>query len=141
MKRTGGFSMVELVIVLMVGGVLMGIAIPTISPVMNNFQARSAQNSFVSIVGKARAQAIERGTEVRFYVNMAGDSAWVEGDDGAYRFRDRNGVDLQSTVGSIEMIMTPRGFARGTSSSVTVRFVRGSAQSEVTLLPLGQVVF
>lgn len=133
--------MAELVIALAVGGILMTIAVSAVAPVMSNLQVRSAQNGFVSIVGKARALAIEQGAETVFHVDFAGDSAWIEGVNESHDFRKRDGVDVQSTASSIEMIMTPRGFARGASTSVTVQFIKGNASSQVTLLPLGQVVF
>ena len=69
-----GFSLIELLVGMMILGVLIGVAAPNFKAWMLNTQIRSANESFLNGVQKARAEAIARNADVRFDVtyNPAG---------------------------------------------------------------------
>lgn len=149
MKRTAGFTIIEIVVALMIGGVLTSIAVKSVGPLVDRFAVRSARNSFVSMHAKSRALAIERGTATRLHLEAGGDSVWISRDGDfidSYHFGRRDKVDVQSTPEAIKICMTPRGYAEGSCNtppdeSVTINFHRGNEQSVVKIMPLGQVTF
>lgn len=147
-SRTGGFTIIEVMVALVVGTILISLTLDALGPLQARMANRSAQQMFLSVHARARAYAVERGRTTRFRVDMAGDSAWftfagdrVEKVD----FRDRLGVDLQSSTASLTMCLTSRGFAdldcNSFGSPVTVDFVAGGETSSAEVQPAGQIVF
>lgn len=149
MKRAAaGFSMVEIMFALVIGGVLTGIAVSSVAPIMDKQAVQSAQKSFVSMHARARALAIERGTTARFHVHMGGDSIWVSQGGQLVESMDLHrlkGVTLHSGRSEVNLCMTPRGYAdpdcSSMSSSVSVRFTRRTEGAQVMIQPLGQLIY
>lgn len=151
MQRVHGFTLVELVIAIVVGGILTSIALNRFSGVQSRFAVRSARSTFESYHARARARAIERGTSAVFHVDADGDSIWVtQGGDQVvfFDFAEQLEVDLQSSAtGVLELCFTPRGYAdtdcnsSNLSSTVTVTFVQGAESREVDMWPLGQLKY
>lgn len=56
--RSGGFTLLELLLVIFVGTVLMAVAIPTMRSVMNNMRVNSMVSAISGAVAKTRYQAI-----------------------------------------------------------------------------------
>ena len=146
-RRRGGFTLIELVIVLMVGALLTGIAFRSFSGVMGKMAARQARQSFASLHARTRANAIEMGENVSLNVDMDRDSVWVQ--RGAtrvetIRFRIDLGVDIQGT-GSLRLCMNPRGFADTSCNSFnttqTLVFAGGTDTAGVQIRTLGQLYY
>ena len=78
--RRSGFSIIELVVVLMVGSVLTSIAITNFNGVSGRFAVKGAQQTLMSMHARARVQAVEYGRTVRLHVDPAGDSIWLSRD-------------------------------------------------------------
>ncbi|HKJ02455.1 MAG TPA: prepilin-type N-terminal cleavage/methylation domain-containing protein, partial [Longimicrobiales bacterium] len=78
-----GFSLIEIVVTLVAGSVLLGIAAPSVSGVRGHFAVSGARTTFSSLHARARAQAIERGGTVRLVVDAAHDhvAIWSGGRD------------------------------------------------------------
>lgn len=149
MKRVRGFTLIELVIVIVVGGILTSIAMNSFGGVQSRMAVQSARNTFASYHARARAQAIERGVQVVVRVDVAGDSLWLtmDGDriDG-FDFVGQMNVDVQSSASNpIKVCLTPRGFAdsdcNSFSSTITVTFAQAGHSSELEIWPLGQVKY
>ena len=146
-RGRAGFTLIELVIVLMVGALLTGIAFRSFSGVMGKMAARQARQSFASLHARTRANAIEMGENVSLNVDMDRDSVWVQ--RGAtrvetIRFRIDLGVDIQGT-GSLRLCMNPRGFADTSCNSFnttqTLVFAGGTDTAGVQIRTLGQLYY
>ncbi len=150
-SRGDGFSMIELVMVLAVGGILMGIVLGSFGEVGSRMSVRAAQNAFLSAHAQARALAVERGEVVRLVVSPSTATVTIErGPVGSIEILEildlgaDNNVSLATSGGTpVTLCMTPRGYADPTcnsfNASATVDFSRGGRVSRVRLLPLGQV--
>jgi len=147
-NRKSGFSMIELVVVLMVGSILTGIALSNFSGISSRFAVRGARQTLMSMHARARAQAVEFGANVRLNVDPAGDSAWLSQDGAVLErvdFNDEFHVDVRTSTGAtLWVCMNPRGFAdtgcNNFNSRVTVTFLQSSDTASVGILTLGQMV-
>lgn len=140
--------MVEMIVVLAVGGILLSMAIGGFGDATSGFAVRSARQSYAALQARTRAHALERGRITRFHTDPAGDSVWIEASSGTVErvdFGESRDIDVRSgTSGVITLCMNPRGFGETScnsfgSGSVDVSFVRGSESASVTILPLGQL--
>ena len=146
--RRSGFSIIELVVVLMVGSVLTSIAITEFNGVSGRFAVKGARQTLMSMQARARVQAVEFGRTVRLHVDPVGDSIWLSrGSDvlDVLNFDEEFHVDIETSTNSeVRLCMNPRGFAdtgcNSFTSPVTVTFVLISDTASVVLLPLGQMV-
>jgi len=152
LRHRRGFTLLELLIVLVVGGVLSMVTIQSFSQVHGSLAARTAQSTFMTLHAQARASAVERGHNVILRVTPGSNLVEVEAQPSggpSVVIRSRNfaadyDVSLETDGGVVELCMTPRGFASTSCGNVTsrvqVRFVRGDRTRSVTLLPLGQLM-
>jgi type IV fimbrial biogenesis protein FimT len=74
-SRHSGFSLLELLIGVVVLGTLVSIAIPSFQTMMENIRIRTAAESVLNGLQKARAEAITRNTNVAF--TLGADTAWT----------------------------------------------------------------
>ena len=146
-----GFTLLELVIVLLIGGVLTSVAILGLSGVFDRIAVRSAQSEFLSMHARTRALAVERGNAMQLIANDdPGVVAIREGCAGtggvleARNFETAHRVALETAPTPLSVCMTPRGFADPNQNSFgqegRVDFVRGEILRSVVLFPLGQAV-
>ena len=146
--RRSGFSIIELVVVLMVGSVLTSIAITEFNGVSGRFAVKGARQTLMSMHARARVQAVEFGQTVKLHVDPGGDSIWLSRDGevlDVLDFGKEFKVDIQtSTDSEVRVCMNPRGFAdtgcNSFMSPVTVTFVLMSDSASVLILTLGQMV-
>jgi prepilin-type N-terminal cleavage/methylation domain-containing protein len=147
-NRRSGFSIIELVVVLMVGSVLTSIAITEFNGVSGRFAVKGAQRTLTSMHARARVQAVEYGQTVKLHIDPAGDSVWLSRRGevlDVMDFGEELNVDIQtSTDANVRVCMNPRGFAdtgcNSFSSPVTVSFVLKSDTASVRMFTLGQLV-
>jgi len=139
------FTLVELLVSLAVGAILVGIAMTAMAPARSAYAVRSARATFGTLVARARAQAVERGGQVFFEVDPAGDSAWIRVDTTTVekiRFREAMGVELVGPTATV--CMSARGIADPTCGSVSgpvgISFQRGGRSASATILLYGQYV-
>lgn len=144
--RRRGFTVIELVIAIMVGGILLSIVVAGFGAVENRTATRQARNVFAGLHARARAHAIEFGTRTLFVVDVAGDSAWISRNDTTLetmRFADQFGVHLTASDTRYTLCMSPRGYADTSCNSFTtsasVTFERADESMTATMLPLGQL--
>ncbi|MCH7857516.1 MAG: prepilin-type N-terminal cleavage/methylation domain-containing protein [Gemmatimonadetes bacterium] len=146
--RRSGFSIIELVVVLMVGSVLTSIAITEFNGVSGRFAVKGARQTLMSMHARARVQAVEFGQTVKLHVDPGGDSIWLSRDGevlDVLDFGKEFNVDIQtSTDSEVRVCMNPRGFAdtgcNSFTSPVTITFVLASDSASVLILTLGQMV-
>jgi len=146
--RRSGFSIIELVVVLMVGSVLTSIAITEFNGVSGRFAVKGARQTLMSMHARARVQAVEFGQTVKLHVDPGGDSIWLSRDGevlDVLDFGKEFNVDIQtSTDSEVRVCMNPRGFAdtgcNSFTSPVTITYMLTSDSASVLILPLGQMV-
>ena len=148
MDRHSGFTVVELIIALLIGSILTSIALSNWGSARASMAVRGARNSFVTLEARARATAIEKGSIIRLYVSVGGDSAYIS--DGTttldrVRFADEFHVDLRSSEGDLRLCMNSRGYGdescNSFSDAVTLQFWQNADSSSVEILPLGQLIY
>jgi type IV fimbrial biogenesis protein FimT len=64
--RQGGFSLIELVMVIAVGGILMALGLPAFKTVLDSAKSKAAAESVLSGLRFARGEAIKRNVPMRF---------------------------------------------------------------------------
>jgi prepilin-type N-terminal cleavage/methylation domain-containing protein len=133
------FTLVELMLVLAVLGVLLGIAIPGLSLVLDRIEVEAAAAHIVAAHQRARLLAITRGQVVRLLI-----------DEARIVIYPRTGlVPLWSESGPSEARVTlagptrqftfsPEGFTLGLSNA-SLQLVRGTSRRTVVISRLGRV--
>lgn len=79
MKRGRGFSMIELLVVLLIAAVLVGLASPEMRQMINRHRLDSAVADLYGAVDLARSQAIARGSRVQLVPLEAAGNNWSNG--------------------------------------------------------------
>ena len=148
-----GFTIIELIIVVVISTILAGIITLSFSRVQGALATNSAQTNLQSLHAQARAFAVERGQPVRLVIDSAADEIRVEwtnpdpdvGDEvlNVVNVGREFAVDLRTSGGSA-LCFNPRGVGEPTCSTMdsgglTVTMIRGNRTTSVTILPLGQI--
>lgn len=122
--RSRGLTLVELMIVVLVGAILMGLAVPALQNFMNANQLSATTDNFASALNLARSEAIKLATPVAL-VNSNGANSQDWGA-GWTMFVDQNGDGaMQSTEPVVRVgAAQPAGFSLHSSASVagTIEF-------------------
>ena len=106
MKRESGFTLLELMITLAIGGLLLSMAVPALQSFTNNSKRSSAVNDFVSSMHLARNTAITTNARVTICAssnttsceNVAWNSGWIVfGDSNSNQSVDAGEVVFSAT--------------------------------------------
>ncbi|WP_067522718.1 GspH/FimT family pseudopilin [Endozoicomonas ascidiicola] len=93
-KHWGGFSMIELMVVVLLASIIMNIAVPSLVSIYNRITFESLQKNLISHLSFARAEALKQGSDVSLCPSADGatclssSSNWK---DGWLIFLDING--------------------------------------------------
>ncbi len=120
MKRKGGFSLIEMVIVIAIGSILMSIAFSAFGDVQQRTALNQSQRVLQAMYARARALSIESGDPVHFRLNGPADSAAVVRNDSVlefYLFEEELGIDLYVSGNTAQMCLTPSGTANYSCNS------------------------
>lgn len=96
-RRKQGFTLVELMVVIMIASILMSLAVPQFNELIQRNRLASHTNRMLGTVYIARSEAIKRGHRVTACVSAAGEHC-VRGQPwhvGWIVFADRNGNALR----------------------------------------------
>jgi type IV fimbrial biogenesis protein FimT len=135
-RRSSGFSLIELIVTIVVLGVLLALAFPSFTALMNRNRLSGASNELIAGMQSARSEAIRRNRNVTLC--NSSDGATCSTTAGAWTgwiVRRADGVVLQSAV-----IRTPielRESAALTQDAIVFRpdgFARNSATPAGALL-------
>jgi len=146
-RRTRGFTLIEVLIVITIAAILTSMAVKGFGATSTSLATRQARNVFSSMAARARAQAIESGVTTVLLGSTAGDSVMILGQGGNIvenvRFDKEMNVDIRASFNSFRICMSPRGFADPDcsfpSSAYKLSFVAGTNSETVEVLPLGQI--
>jgi type IV fimbrial biogenesis protein FimT len=67
-SRSGGFSMIELLITITVLGIVLALGLPNVSAWLQNTQIRNSAEAMSAGLQLARAEALRRNRQVHFYI-------------------------------------------------------------------------
>lgn len=144
LRSRRGFTLLELLVVVSVGGVLTSLTFMTFSRVHGQLGTSSAVSNVLSLHHQARALAVERGALVNFVVDEALGEVRVEGGGQVLNRLDVTG-EFEVTLdagGGLTQCFTPRGVADLTCTTfdrpATITLTRGGRVGTIELLPLGQ---
>jgi Tfp pilus assembly protein FimT len=144
-KNTAGFTLFELVVVLVLGMVLTGIAFQGFSGTRARLSVRQARDVYAALAARTRAHAIEQGAVTLLITDARGDSVMIFKDGEIVenvRFAEMN-IDIRSENPVTTVCMNPRGFANSWCTSISttteVLFAQGAESEVVKVFPLGQV--
>lgn len=145
-----GFTIIELLIVLVVGIALTSMAISSFAPAQRKLAVRSARQTLAAMHARTRAHAIEAGTNVVLTVDFTNDKAWISRDGTTletvdfYESMHVHLKDARLVSTPLEICMNARGFGESSCNSFTsgtdVLFVQNGESKKMRVYPLGQLV-
>lgn len=109
LSRTGGFTLIELMVGVSVLAILLAVGIPSFSAIMRNNRIASGANNLVGALNFARSEAIKRGDPVTVCPSTNGTScdnttAWA---GGLIAFRDAAGTSGTFDPGDLLLQVWP----------------------------------
>ena len=151
----GGYTLVELLMVIIIGAVLLSMAIPSFTRITAGQNARNARDAVVWMGARARSRAIERGEVVLLEIQPSSERAWiVRRNTGTALASDtlektNFGTEQQVTLSTtsnnkITLCFSPRGYAftcatGSPGTNVNVTFSHAGKTAIARVKPLGQI--
>ncbi len=131
--RHRGFTLIELMVSLLIGGILMSMAMPAFTRIFNNSQVRAAAEGIQNGLQLARSEAVKRNVAVRFQLTSTADDSCALSSSG------RNWVISQDSPAgacataasdtTAPRIIQVRPASEGASNVTVAGFLQGNAAS------------
>jgi Tfp pilus assembly protein FimT len=134
-----GFSLSELLLILALAGILTGIALPRLSPILDGIEAQTAATRLAAAHYRARMMAVTR-SEV-LVLAVAQDSVTIRARESSMPLWSEAGPAANGSVlegPTRQFTFSPEGFTLGLSNAA-LRLTRGSATRTVVVSRLGRV--
>jgi len=136
-----GFSLPELTLALLLLGVLLGLAAPSVRGLLDQSAVVAAREALVGMVGEARVQALAHGgatltlrsAPASVVLSVSGDSL------AGLALGERFGVELALSRRREEVGLRFDGLGLGRVSSETIRLTRNGHERGVVLSASGRV--
>ncbi len=142
-----GFTLIEMLLVIVIAGLLMGVAIPTFLKFSDKSALRSAAVAVSSMHARAKVAAIQRGRTTRLKMSAANNTMWVVSTNAAGTGLDtigkvenlntRFGITFTTTRDSLTF--TPRGIGFETSGT-TIILLKGTKADTLTVTAAGRML-
>jgi len=125
--KSRGFSLIELMVVLIIAAILVAIAIPSFRNLIFNSRMTSAANGVVGAINYARMEAVKRGDEVRLGQRNGGWAGgmvvWADNDgddtlDLDEEIRLWEAIPESSTITSTQNDLVFNALGRADNSSI-----------------------
>ena len=102
-KRASGFSLIELMIALAIAAILLGLAVPQFSQLVQRNRLATATNDFLALMASLRSEALRRGHVVTACVSSDGATCATTGNwhEGWISFADRNANGVRDAAESL----------------------------------------
>jgi prepilin-type N-terminal cleavage/methylation domain-containing protein len=139
--RRSGITLVELIIVMVIGGVLASLALPRLARLRDASAVRGALSDLGATFGLARQAAVARRANVAVVFDTASGTIVVRGTDGTLARRNlRAAYGVVVGANRDSAVYDPRGLGFGVSNvSVSVR--RGLFVDTFTMSRLGRTAW
>lgn len=150
-----GFTLVELMMVIIIGGVLLGIAIPSYTNLTKGRNAQNARDAVVWLAARARGRAIERGEVHLLEIDPPSERAWVVRRNSGtplasdtvetVNLSNQYATTVSTTANTkITLCYGPRGYAfscggGSPTGAVDVTFSHINRTARARVKPLGQI--
>jgi general secretion pathway protein H len=96
-SRSAGFTLMEILLALVIAGLLMAVAVPNFGPTLARAQLYSATRDVASGLRHARGQALIRGKDAEFELNVDRHSYKVTGRNKAFSLPGQVRLSLYTT--------------------------------------------
>ncbi len=116
-SRTGGFTLVELLVTLVIAGLLLALAVPSFNRLMASSRLTTQANNAVNLLSYARAEAIKRGINVQINAHGAVSALPPNAASEALTQAVTMPADIASTSPIAALIATPLGLLRAPADS------------------------
>ncbi|MBL8473333.1 MAG: GspH/FimT family pseudopilin [Rhodocyclaceae bacterium] len=135
-RRSRGFTLVELMATLVVAGILVTMAVPALSNLLNNQRVKTASFDLYTALTYARSEAVKRNTDVKVAPNgTTWSSGWRVLDGSNTVLRSWSGVPSNLAVSELgnATIITYTHDGRMPVGTAQARFQIGAANSQQTV--------
>lgn len=149
--RTKGFSLIEMLVTLAIGGLLLTLILPAFSQSLQRSQADSELNELLRALNYARFEAIERGitTHLRPMDDSRQWAAALGVYDGAAPQANvlrvvpalSRGAILALPSGIDAVAFSPLGGLAGADRPLLIRYERGALQRSISVCLNGRIIF
>ena len=150
MSRRVGFTLIEIMIVVVIFGIMVIVAYPKASRALVKNDVRSSRTALANTFSKARAVAMQSSRTAR--VEVVGNNVFVTASprmDGLTANGNRDTVGGVQNLNSVyhvtitpsptTVVYDPRGFAAGLSQPLKLYLTRSGKRDSLTLDYLGRV--
>jgi prepilin-type N-terminal cleavage/methylation domain-containing protein len=133
LKNERGFSLLELLTVLVILGVFAAVSVPAISRILNNISVRNKTQNIVATLRYARLMSISKGAEVRLALDIYEEGGAFQLSGAVQESRNLNlGEEESLSMEPQEIIFFPESHA----TIATFVVVIGNQTREITIDPL-----
>ena len=144
-RNRSGYTLVEMVVVLIIFGVVTGLSIPRLHAAQSSAGLRSARTQTAIYLAQAHALAIQRGREARFVrsgnsVSVTVDSSGTQVVYGRPHDLSReHGVAIPTTTQDT-IKFDARGFATNITSTAKFVITRDGMRDSVCVAKIGKII-
>ncbi|MGH7570284.1 MAG: GspH/FimT family pseudopilin [Gemmatimonadota bacterium] len=142
LRRSGGFTLLELLLALIVLGILVALMAPSLSRGERRWAAYAAVRTLASDVARARQRAIQERVTVRVVLDTLG-GAWdvrLASGETVTRRKLRSGLALGTSAYLQEILFSARGTSNLYSTAwVVVRDDPLARERRIRVLPTGAI--